>query len=383
MKMPALLFSAFVLLPAIALSQGREPKFAYVFDGTEYVKVEVATRKTVGKGSLYEKEDIRPLLPESIKWGSVSSVPKYDPNTHRLFYVATQPETYSDERWKERIIIVSLPDFRLIGKIDLDRFVTKSVNILPSPDGKTLFVAYDLSDPDRKDFLFVRETYDTATLKLLGTKEETIARSNWTLEAGRDVYFSEKARFSDDGKTIYDELTIGSDYLSGLSGPMLAISDGKVSRVPVSLPMEVTDFVAGNPEFKILWCDVPHASAVLAKTEIMSHRQGPANSSVRLVQGLPVRVDADSKRLSAYGDGQFAVYDGMADSKLKRVRIEGLAGFDPAIVAVEPDRDVAYFTKTNKDGHRELFLVGLAETKQPVQVQLFGIRPKACIFSDL
>lgn len=373
---PAFLLWVFVVA---AICQTREPRFAYCFEGPTYEKVDLRINQTVSQGSLYEAEEIRSLLPQSIKWGSIGSVPKYDANTHRLYFVATQPETYTDERWKDRIIIVQVPDFKLVGKIDLDRFVAQSPNILIAPDGKRLFVSYDLSNFDENNFVFVQEVYDTSSLDILETKQAHVARDKWDPEAGRDIYFSDQARFSEDGRKIYDVVGSGRDLEVPLQGYDLVIMDGQVKRNAAEWPLDIKEFVSKNPGFKLLWSGGDPPSALLAKT------QG-AKVEPRSMQPVPKPGTLSSlwKRLRGYATGLFVFYDPSNAKPLSnRFSAKELAGFNPTVLAMTPNGTAAYFAKTNERGKRELYRLDLENGGRYRRIKLFNIAPQTCIFSDL
>lgn len=357
------------------MHQGKEAQYAYFFYLDKYIKVEASTQRTIAHGSLYEFEEIRSLLPASIKEGGPPTLVEYDPSTRRLYFLSVQPETYSDTRYKGRIIIVELPAFKLVGWIDLGWFVNQQINVLLTPDGKQLLISYDLSSSHENSFVFIQEVYDTRSFKLLETKQAVIPQEKWTPEAGREVYFSEKARFCEDGRAICDEI---SDFPQAFGGYEYVIAEERVrKRKKPDWPLEVKKLMAKDPVFQPIWSNALPARVLLLDIkyheiveQIQASQTGKKQATGREFQGRP------------FTTGHFVYYDAMAGVKLKEFTVKDLAGDNPKVLCVTPDGRTAYYVKMNDQRQWELFAIDLFHLGKVVKIELFDVIPVKCIFAN-
>lgn len=381
------LLNIVLLLTGGTISQSEDARYAYFFDLDKYVKVELSTHRIVARGSLYEYEEIKSLLPTSIKSGGPPGLIRYDRNAHRLYFGAVDPETYSDVKHKERILIVQLPDFRLVGRIDLDRFVDRSFNTLLTPDGKRLFVSYEVSnlESDKESFVYVREVYDTESFKLLETKKAVVPRAQWTPAAGRPVYFSASARFSEDGQTIYDD-DVG--WLGVPQRPRLDITEEYVingdhvtKRKKPDWPLPVREFMARNPDIPPIW-----ATPLRDRVVLVDLKYDRVMGTMRDTKTGQVRPTGKTFLGEAVTTGEVVYYDARAGGRLKRFTVKEVAGYEPRVLCVTPDGRTAYLQKLiyrrrGENWQWEHYAIDLLSGKA-IKLKLFNSAHVQCIFAD-
>jgi hypothetical protein len=292
-----------------------------------------------------------------------------------MYFIAVDPETYTDAKWQERALIIQLPDFKLVGKIDFERYTETGVSTLLTPDGRRLFVSYGVSQNESDNNVLVREVYDTRNFKLLETKQAIIPWNRPIADARRDLKFSRKARFSDNGKTILDEEETGSAVVQAFGGEEYIITGKQVrkGRKP-DWPIAVKEFKSKNPGFSPVW-----SSASPARVLLLDIKYHEAISRIRDYQTGEYRVSKING--DPFTTGQVAYYDAKAGDKLREFKINELAGDRPRVVAVTPDGRTAYLAKTNDQKDQELYAVDLPLGKA-IKIELFGVLPEKCIFSD-
>jgi hypothetical protein len=372
-----LLFNAVVLLLLTSgvLNQSREARYAYFFNASNYIKVEIGTQRTVAHGSLYDYKELDALLPQSARQGGAAGLAHYDPNTARMYFIAVDPETYTDAKWQERALIVQLPDFKLVGKIDFERYTETGVSTLLTPDGKRLYVGYGVSHDDRDNYVLVREVYDTRNFKLLETEQAVIPWNQPIADTRRDLKFSRKARFSDDGRTILDEEETGSVIVQAFGGEEYVITGKQVrKRQKPDWPIAVKEYQIKNPGFSPVWSSVSPARVLLL--DVKYHEE---IARIRDYQTGEYRVSKING--APFTTGQLAYYDATAGGKLREFTIKELAGDHPRVPCVTPDGRTAYMAKTNDQKDQELYATDLLSGKA-VKIELFDVPPVKCIFSD-
>jgi hypothetical protein len=272
---------------------------------------------------------------------------------------------------------VELPDFKLVRRMDLDQFMVYGIHTLLTPDGKRLFISYDLSHTDEKNFVFVREVYDTQSFKLLETKKAVVPRDQYTPEAGLGIRFSDKAWISEDGETIYD-IPYGSISARppAFGGSEYIITSRSITeRRRPDWPTSVEDFRAKNPDFDVSWSSRSPARVVLIKTtdrEYTYWERDRETGDLRPTQ---------SKTTTKYTNGHLAYYDETTGGRVRELQIQQLAGFMPYVPAVIPDGRIAYFAKMTEKSQSELYAVDLSHEKA-VKIEFFGKTPGRCIFAD-
>jgi hypothetical protein len=354
--------------------QAENPRYAYFFSLDQYVKLEISTQRVVTRGSLYDKGELKLLLPASLQKGGPPTLGQYDTNSHRLYFLATQPESYSGDKWKERIIIVELPDFKLVGRIDLDHFIVSSVNLLLTPDGRRLFVSYDFSQNDKDNYVFVREAYDTQSFKLLETKRAVIQRNQRTPDAGRGFKFSAQARFSEDGQTIFDE-DVGSSYPQAFGGEEYMITGEQVSkRKKPDWPVAVKEFKAKNAGYSPVWSLASPARVILL--DLKHHEVVIEIRDSQTGKYSPKKVNGDP-----FTTGRIVFYDAASGGRLRELTMKDLAGDNPNILCLTPDGRIAYFQKSNAEKQWEHYAVDSVLGKA-LKIELFNAMQVQCVFSD-
>ena len=389
-----------LFLPLLAFSESKQVRYAYLFDGAEFLKIDLSKGEVIQKASLFANEEFSTLLPASIKWGSVKA-PEFDPVNKRLYYVATQPETNSDEKWKERILIVEFPAFKLVGQIDLRGYVTQSVNILLTPDGKRLLVSYDYSADSDDAFVYKQEVYDTATFKLVGQPQSSVvSRAEWSPEASRQTYFSAYARFSADGKTIRDTSLPDMGNRIAPSFCDLVIREGKVTREPFSLPEEVKGFV-GYHDYRTrlascepgsallvakLWRKHPgHGASSPNEEPLASAKErvsDPVQQPISTIETRSRSVVTKGKSSSFIAKGktpEFALY---TTKSFRPFSVYDPSHFDPTIITMAVKGKEAYFVNAEAGGSRAFYIVNLEYGKQIARIDLAGFDPQSIVLFD-
>ncbi|MEM4413060.1 MAG: hypothetical protein QXD59_02160 [Candidatus Caldarchaeum sp.] len=243
-----------------------------------------------------------------------------------------------------------------------------------------MLVSYDLSHDDKENFVFVREVYDTGSFKLLETKKAVVPRDQWTPEAGRNVYFSRNARFSEDGQTIYDEDTgddLGLRFPRAFDGEEYVINGDHVAkRKKPDWPAPVKEFMAKNPNFSSVWSTSSPERVLLVD---LKYRQ--VTETIQDPKSGEVRPTGRTYPGNSFTTGQVVYYDAMVGGRLKQFIVKELAGDKPRVLAITPDGRTAYFEKLNDQGQWEHYAIDLLSGKA-VKLELFNSTHVRCIFAD-
>jgi hypothetical protein len=83
----------------------------------------------------------------------------------------------------------------------------------------------------------------------------------------------------------------------------------------------------------------------------------------------------------SFAANRISYYDVAAGGQVREFTIKELAGSDPRVLCVTPDGRIAYLVKMNDKEERELYAVDLL-LGNAVKIELFGMEPLRCIFSD-
>jgi hypothetical protein len=339
------LLISIILLPVtlgLVRSHDEQARFAYLIDESgHYLKVNLTSTQVVRHGWFGETRELQPVMPEGREASFASQVP-YDPNRHRIYVLAIEPVLgQPTKRW---VVVLELPTFKLIGRMDL-----MNGDIVPrmllTPDGERLLVSYEATtyESGSRDFVFFREVYDTRTFKRLEQKRYEVPREPSDPKAMAKARFSKEARFAADGKTIID-----GEY---------EILDDQVTphHQSVRLPKEVDDLlkrVKGRPYFT--W-----------------ERLDEAGQRVLLWEKQDGRDRAT---------GRVVLYDALAQPKTREFYLKELAVEDPKIFGIWPNGRGFFFAK----GREELYAVKVDKDVKPIRLELHGLQPylSECIFAD-
>jgi hypothetical protein len=335
-----------------------------------FIKIEVATNRVVTRGSLLEVKEARALFPESFRETGIG-VHCYDRNTGRLYVTAPQNAFLSWDKHgrgtvRYRVVIFELPTFRLMGNIELTEPVYIGPNILLTPDGDRLLVSYEVVSDDDKHWVFVKEEFNTKSLERIESKREAVSRTPYNPIAVAKARFSDKAYFAPDGETIYDE-----EY--AIKGELVTL------RPKRQLPAKVEQFVKEHPNFfrhGPMWLDESGRRILLWEMDyrerVRKHFDGSTGKTT------------EEKYTIEYATGRFAIYDALAEKRLREWRVQELEGDTPKLISIAPDGRLMYFSKWVDEQYGELYAVDLTKEAPPVRLPLFGLDAYhvQCFFAD-
>ncbi|RMD63664.1 hypothetical protein D6833_05385 [Candidatus Parcubacteria bacterium] len=329
-------------------SQDNNWRYAYFFSGIgKFVKVEVATNRVVARGSLLEIEGARHLFPE---FEPNISVWGYDRHTGWVYVTAPIEDLASkksDPVLRYRVVVLTLPEFQLVGHAELAEPVYQGPNLLLTPDGKRLLVSYEVVSDDDAYWVFVREIYDTRGLRRIELKRARVAREPYDPEAVARARFTRKARFAADGETIID-------------GRYEIVGDRVFPHRPAPWPEEVSKYRQAHPDFFVVRLDKGGRRLLLWE----------------LKQNQKVK----GRYYQRYATGRFALYEALATPRLREYRLAELEGGFPRVVAVTPGGDKVYFAV----GKEKLYVIEVTKGMKVNQIDLGGLSALhvTCVFAD-
>jgi|GEM_PF-4136996 len=217
-----------LLMGGVAVEgQKRQWPYVYFFSGLgDYLKVEVATDQ-VPRGSLLKLEEIRSLLPERFRETSIG-IGCCDRNTGWLYVLSPESAFISWDRTghgtiRYRLVVLALPEFRLVGHTELAEPIDKGPNLLLTPDRKQLWVSYQVVSEEEAYWVFVREIFQTRGLKRVALRRERSRASRmipkrWLKygSAGRRGSLLMAARSSMESMRLSMDRSIGTGRYLGL-----------------------------------------------------------------------------------------------------------------------------------------------------------------------
>lgn len=425
MKTPIFYLACFFLIlpvsvPLFAQEQSlffakKKSPFLYLFDGAEGIRLApLQPKQSTTRLSLYDDEKVRAVFPDSATWEVVSGAPQFDSANGRLYFVATQPDPEPDDTtdknldpkrepdpaWREQILVAQLPDLTYIGRIPLEHNIYQSVNILLTPNGKQLLVSYDLSTQDEQNFSYIQETFDTTTFRQVGeSKRIKIPRNEWRMESGRTVYFSENARYSQDGN-IYDTTLPNFGVRTLPTYCDLVIRDNQARYFQMNKSLLTTLSIQGyevkdrrqascDPASATLWKAVKlivskpmeasagRAPATSASPVPIVSNRGEMKAKVISKQHDPI---ANESSLYAPSDSfSFFLTIGANPHPSERpyyLNVRKPGEFNPCLMTVATDRKTAYFVNTDKKGDYTLYIFDLTTGEQIETIDINKIAPE-------
>jgi hypothetical protein len=409
----------------IAPQLGSAYSFAYLISCSgSYIKIDTEKQEIISQGKLWNAPSARVIQPSQLGRldGCLINAVRHDPRTGLIYIVVPKEGNLDAEgRRHYRIASLKLPNFSLIGYLDLNTTLDAPPQILLNPQGSGLLVNYsEIQRIQNKEMRHDHvQHYRVPEFEQKRNIEDIYPLAAWETDPTRGLHISNSAYW---GKA---ERIIDQDRLLDVNGRMFRRIDGYqlltqsmrekfqiLERIGVGakkyLDITFADSAGGRVLFVIgedrINAPMPIGSGLLIY-DIENQRTLPAIvTPYRAVPFDPTAVGTPTVHLTPDGElavleqyewrsleqsslaspnkgrfktGEITVYNISTGSTARRIFLTPQPGFFGHIIGFSPDSTLMYYSS-----QEHIYAVYLDETGSPQTLpKPEGFSPVAIFFS--